>query len=89
MRFVMARKRRGANLWNVADACQIARRRYWGIERGHQQPTEAELARIADWLRFPARFFFRPPIHVPTIDEVNPPTRKKVAHSSAAGRRRR
>jgi transcriptional regulator with XRE-family HTH domain len=70
-RFVLARMRRGLATWQVADACGITRRRMSDIERGRVLPRDEEVARVADHLRFPGGFFFRPHIDIPRAEQCS------------------
>lgn len=65
-RFVLARMRRGLKTWQVADATGISRRRMSDIERGRVLPNADEVDVVADCLRFPTRFFYRPHLEMPT-----------------------
>jgi transcriptional regulator with XRE-family HTH domain len=65
-RVTIARMRRELRTWQVADAAGLSRRRMWDIERGRTAATDHEINAIADVLRFPTQFFYRPHLELPT-----------------------
>jgi transcriptional regulator with XRE-family HTH domain len=66
-RFVLARMRRGLRPWQVADALGLSRRRVLDIEHGRVVARDEEIEAIAEFLRFPTGFFFRPHIDLPVV----------------------
>jgi len=70
-RFVLARMRRGLQCWQVADALRISRRKMNDIEKGRTDAKPSEVEAIAEYLRFPVRFFSRPHIDIPSIDTMS------------------
>jgi len=70
-RFQLARMRRGMKGWQVADAACITRRRWSDIERGLTSASESEVAKVAEILRFPAGFFYRPHCEIPTAEQCS------------------
>ena len=65
-RFVIARMRRELLTWQVADALAMSRQRLNDIEKGRCCATVKEVRRIAEYLRFPPPFFYRPHLELPT-----------------------
>lgn len=64
-RFVVARMRRGLLTWQLADALDMSRSRLNDIEKGRCCATKREVNRIAERLRFPSGFFYRPHLELP------------------------
>lgn len=69
-RIVLARKRRMLLTWELADALGMNRRRLHDLEKGRAVATEAEIAALAERLRFPAGFFYGPHIEEPTWSSI-------------------
>ena len=66
-RITLARKRRGINQSELAKLMGLHRRSVCGFESGEYQPSDENLARLADVLVFPTDFFFGEDIDEPTL----------------------
>jgi Zn-dependent peptidase ImmA (M78 family)/DNA-binding XRE family transcriptional regulator len=70
-RIQVARKRRGLTKVAVARLAGIATRTLYDWESGLATPTDSMLAVLADRLRFPAEFFYRADLELPTPDAAS------------------
>lgn len=70
-RIGLARKRRGLTKIALSRRTGISTRTLYDVESGLAVPTEETLAALAEVLRFPPEFFFRPDIEVPTPEAAS------------------
>jgi len=67
-RLDLARRRRGLNKAELAEAIGVSTRMVTAYERGAKEPGTRTLARMADALRFPIEFFGGPDLDEPPMD---------------------
>lgn len=70
-RIVLARTRRGLTKVALARRAGISTRALYDLESGKATPTGDTLVAIAEALRFPVGFFYRPDVELPSADEAS------------------
>ena len=70
-RLTLARKRRGLTKTTLAKRCGLTSRVLYGYEAGRVEPSEAALEAIAEVLRFPVSFFYRPELEEPSTGSAS------------------
>jgi Zn-dependent peptidase ImmA (M78 family)/DNA-binding XRE family transcriptional regulator len=66
-RLILARRRRGMSKTDLAHSVTLTTRSLYDFETGRAEPGAETLDAIADALKFPREFFFRPSIAAPSV----------------------
>ena len=67
-RFSLARRRRGLTKTALAEKVGVSTRMIAGYESGEHEPHDRTATKLADVLKFPMEFFYRPDLDEPPID---------------------